>query len=333
MIPLGILASSIRVTLSDVLLAPTNLDASLIGGLVNLAWVDRNTNETGHRVYRSSSPMDTQAMPLPVDELGPNVTEWEDTDTPVDQVTYYIVSAVRGSEEAFSDEVMVDTTHTEEDPHWDNVVSLLHFDDSLTDQKGRTWTASGSPTFVAGKFDKALRLSNLALSTAYNSDFDWNTNDFTIECFVKAASWASFSVAGQVNGIPMLIGRMGQSNDTNQWSFGPVASGKLHFYYFSGGQKLLIASSGIAPVNEWVHIAFCKNTTSAYVAINGVVTSAALPSSIVLPSVSEPITIGRYHNNSVDGYIDELRITKGVARYTENFTPPTEPFPNVGPPL
>lgn len=77
---------------------------------VKLTWTDRNTNEAGHRIYRSSSPMDTQALPPPVAELGPNVTEWEDTDTPVDQVVYYIVSAVRGADEALSDEVMIDTT-------------------------------------------------------------------------------------------------------------------------------------------------------------------------------------------------------------------------------
>jgi hypothetical protein len=40
------------------------------------------------------------------------------------------------------------------------------------------------------------------------------------------------------------------------------------------------------------------------------------------------IGANRAAGDPMKGFIDDLRITKGVARYTANFTPPALPFPN-----
>lgn len=75
-----------------------------------ITWDDNNADELGHRIYRSLSPMDTANMPPAHAELGPDVTEWTDTDTPQDVDVYYRVSAYTAAEEAFSDEVLVNTS-------------------------------------------------------------------------------------------------------------------------------------------------------------------------------------------------------------------------------
>lgn len=84
-----------------------------------ITWDDNNDAELGHRIYRSLSPMDTANMPPALAELGPDVTEWTDTETPQDVDVYYRVSAFTASEEAFSDEVLVNTTHVDtRHLHW-----------------------------------------------------------------------------------------------------------------------------------------------------------------------------------------------------------------------
>ena len=88
------------------------------------------------------------------------------------------------------------------------------------------------------------------------------------------------------------------------------------------------SSSSSVPIDTWTHLAASRGGGTVRLFIDGVVVSSG-----VLPvNLSDAATLIGYRNASyngyLNGYIDDLRITKGVARYTANFTPPTAAFPN-----
>jgi len=83
-------------------------------------------------------------------------------------------------------------------------------------------------------------------------------------------------------------------------------------------------------VNTWFHFAVVRNGTTFTAYVNGVAGAAATGVSAAVFYSAQPIRIGVASDGSsfpFTGYIDDLRITKGFARYTANFTPPTAAFP------
>ena len=99
-------------------------------------------------------------------------------------------------------------------------------------------------------------------------------------------------------------------------------------WYSSGGQ---INSSGnpVIDVGKWYHVAISCNSGTATMYVDG--QSVGSGSVGTIPTTSDPLYIG--HNNQsgneLDGFISNLRIVKGTALYTSNFTPPTAPLTNV----
>jgi hypothetical protein len=74
----------------------------------------------------------------------------------------------------------------------------------------------------------------------------------------------------------------------------------------------------------WSHVAAVYNGTTINLYLNGV---SVLSTAIVNTDYDVPISIGSYSTYEYfNGYIDELRVTKGIARYTGNFTPFTTQF-------
>lgn len=212
------------------------------------------------------------------------------------------------------------------DPYYSQVSLLLHMDGvdgSTTFNDGsltaKAIAASGNAKVSAaqskwGGASLVLDGSGDYLSAPAHADFVFGVGDFTVELLINTTTAAEKVLVDQFE-----IGK------TNSWQFS-VKSGRLVWY--SGGYLL----TGAAAVNNgaWHHVAAVRSAGTLRFFVDGVLDgSAALGLNF---NTNLVLGIGAQvgARNSVydfPGYIDELRITKGVGRYTANFAPPTGPFP------
>jgi hypothetical protein len=152
-------------------------------------------------------------------------------------------------------------------------------------------------------------------------DLQFGAQNFTIECWVYRLNTNTAVIA------------IGQSNFTaagSSWIFYVSSSANSDVYIGSSGPGV---ASPNPSINTWAHIAFTRSGGTLRSFLNGSIvgTNTTLGTSAVNDGAStNPNTIGSFNNNTggFNGYIDDFRITKGVARYTANFTPPTAPFPD-----
>ena len=203
------------------------------------------------------------------------------------------------------------------------------FVDNSSSPKSFTRYGNAQVSTVQSKFGgSSLYLDGTGdyITTTYTTTaFDWWTTDYTIECFIYPNNSSSLSTS-----TPILIGNADPGSGINYWSFGPNNNKQLSFYYFNGASIFVTSTETTVVINQWNHIAMTKNSTGIRLFINGVasVTSASV-SGTPQSSVSYPLVIGQINLSSINAYVDELRITKGVARYTSSFTVPVSAFPDT----
>jgi hypothetical protein len=147
------------------------------------------------------------------------------------------------------------------------------------------------------------------------------TGNFTIEF------WAYFNSVASNQRI------IAWDNDVNNFVIALYtnSSGNLAYYVSSNGTSWNIAVAqtvGSISTGTWYHVAFVRNGSEFTPYLNGVA-GTVTTSSATLYSSTLPFVIGATGagTSPFNGYIDDLRITNGVARYTTTFTPPTQAFP------
>ena len=182
-----------------------------------------------------------------------------------------------------------------------------------------------SPTGWSAYFDG----SGDYLTVASNAAFIFGSGDFTVECWVYASSLPA---------DVMLITKWnaGLTAGTNQWIL-YLASGVPSFVWSTDGTNASIAATGSTiTVNTWNHIAAVRSGNSITVYVNGVGGTAQSVTGSLYTLETEVLGISYRRNNGstnnpLTGYISNLRILKGTAVYTGNFTPPRlGPLSNYG---
>ena len=220
------------------------------------------------------------------------------------------------------------------DPYFSNVSLLLHGDGTngsttITDSSPspKTVTAVGNAQIstAQSKFGGAsIALDGTGdwLDLAGSSAFSFAA-DFTIETFLywngtRGEADTILELGVYTNGILLRAGS------------GSTGTG---YQLYVNGVFNQWTTSPAETINEWVHLAVARSGSTITFYFNGVA-RMNLSFTGTVNSVNAATRIGmeRTENNlsrAINAYIDDFRITKGVARYTANFTPPTAPFPDA----
>lgn len=145
----------------------------------------------------------------------------------------------------------------------------------------------------------------------------FGAGDFTIE------TWVYFNV---VNSIQAIYDSRPLSTQGAYPLIYLNSDGTIR--YFANGGDQIISSAVLTGV--WYHLAIVRLNGVTRMFLNGVQTgSTYTDSTVYINSVGRPwIGLNAFNGTQgLNGYIDDLRVTKGVARYTSNFTPPTVALP------
>lgn len=214
---------------------------------------------------------------------------------------------------------------SQSDPYFSSVTLLLLMNgadnsQSITDSASspNTITAVGNAKLSAGdsKFGGTSAYFDGTgdyFSAPSSSNFAFGTGDFTIEFWLKTTDSSCAILDNYTSGT------------NGSWQVFISTSGTLQFWKSASAVK-----TSIAIVNDgaWHHVAIVRASGGVAFYIDGTVDGATVSVTDNFNYLANPFAVGAQvatRNAAYDylGYLDDIRITKGVARYTANFIPPT----------
>jgi hypothetical protein len=209
------------------------------------------------------------------------------------------------------------------DPYWTDVSFLLETatPSSITDATGKNSITNNSVTVNGSVYQVGTSSAFFIggnLRVAGTSNFSYGSGDFTIEFWMNT-NYASASGAVMFDqrgaNIAMPAPTIYTSNGTN-------------LIYYVNGVNQIVGTDAIPSTDTWYFVALSKNSGSTKLYVNGTQVGSTFSDGVSYTDNLQ-LVLGTTADGPAPftGYMQQVRITKGVGRYPSNFTAPTQPFP------
>ncbi len=207
------------------------------------------------------------------------------------------------------------------DPYWSNVVCMFNCE-SLIDASSAASTVTNHGVTVNSsnaKFGSSFYFNGPSYLTAYNTNItNFGSGNFTIELWVNpttSGSWMSLFDSRASGSVPTGLAI----------SINPSLAIEAAYKNTSSG--VATSATGVVTLNTYNHVAMVRNGSNLSVFVNGV---SVISTTTTHVAANQTVYFGNNFSGGTPftGYMDDIRITKGIARYTSNFTPPSQAFPN-----
>ena len=144
-------------------------------------------------------------------------------------------------------------------------------------------------------------------------DFNFSTGDFTLEAFVRL---------NNISGNKVIFDL--RASSLTEISPVVYVSGTDIIYYVNGSAA--ITGAGALTANTWYHIAVSRSGQQSRLFVNGSQVGSTYTDANDFPTRAVRIGSNVQGSATMNGYIDEVRISKGTSKYNGTFTPTTTQF-------
>ena len=196
--------------------------------------------------------------------------------------------------------------------------STTFVDSSAT---GHTVVTNGDPSHstAQAKFGStSIHCDDTAdgLGAAAHADFNLGTNDWTLDFW-----WYPTSIESE-----------------NYFLHTTAGHSMLCLYYpSSGGFKIIHSNpspwqtsvaggAGTLSANRWYHIAFVRANHYHTIYVDGAIVAGPTEDTAALTNTTTTLVANSYMAGNFTGYVDEYRLSVGIARWTDSFVPPNKPY-------